>query len=280
MKNDAGVALMFEQRAGNLNNDMPSVEADRILRRAMADDTAAIYSLKQQAFNLTSLPYTIYQAPQSVKYIEELIVSGSSLGHDFTVACLNQSIVGYYHAVYHAGEYFLNYIAVDRQKQGLGLGRALLDRFESAGRSVGCIKLALDVFHDNVRAVALYQSLGYQLADIRFHTQLGMAVSGSPPPPLLYGEASWLQAINQESEYGFSRLICQCGPGEVVIGLIGKRWCKLLSFSGVAMQDAISAIGSAFQETREGLIISGLAHLPNKWPVLRADKVLRLVKPL
>ena len=54
-------------------------------------------------------------------------------------------------------------IAIDPQKQGLGLGRQLLTQL----RQKGILTLWLEVRESNKKALALYDSLGFNQVDIR-----------------------------------------------------------------------------------------------------------------
>ncbi len=52
-------------------------------------------------------------------------------------------------------------ISVVRACWGLGIGRALADACIECAREAGYVQLELDVVAENVRAIALYQSLGF-----------------------------------------------------------------------------------------------------------------------
>lgn len=53
-------------------------------------------------------------------------------------------------------------IAVDSQRAGRGLGRALLEACEHETRRRKCESLSLEVRADNPRAIALYEKSGYR----------------------------------------------------------------------------------------------------------------------
>jgi RimJ/RimL family protein N-acetyltransferase len=54
-------------------------------------------------------------------------------------------------------------ISVAAPARGLGAGRALMDAAAGAGRAMGLHKLALEVFPENLAAVALYAGLGWEV---------------------------------------------------------------------------------------------------------------------
>ena len=58
-------------------------------------------------------------------------------------------------------------IAIDPQKQGLGLGRQLLNELITQLRQKGILTLWLEVRESNKKAQALYDSLGFNQVDIR-----------------------------------------------------------------------------------------------------------------
>jgi RimJ/RimL family protein N-acetyltransferase len=54
-------------------------------------------------------------------------------------------------------------ISVAAPTRGMGAGRALLDAATGAGRAMGLHKLALEVFPENLAAVALYTGAGWEV---------------------------------------------------------------------------------------------------------------------
>jgi ribosomal protein S18 acetylase RimI-like enzyme len=53
-------------------------------------------------------------------------------------------------------------IAVRPEARGQGIGRLLLQAVEADARQLGCCKVTLEVRSDNVRAMGLYQSVGFR----------------------------------------------------------------------------------------------------------------------
>lgn len=60
-------------------------------------------------------------------------------------------------------------ICIRRDHQGVGMGRALTARLLAVARSVGPPVMALTVQKANVRAVALYQQMGFRIVAERMH---------------------------------------------------------------------------------------------------------------
>jgi ribosomal protein S18 acetylase RimI-like enzyme len=56
-------------------------------------------------------------------------------------------------------------IAVRPEARGKGIGRELLKAVEEDARALGCCKVTLEVRADNLRAQALYKSVGFQPTD-------------------------------------------------------------------------------------------------------------------
>ncbi len=57
---------------------------------------------------------------------------------------------------------WMNYLAVDPEHQGHGIGRALVEYAEAVLRAAGCPKLNLQVREGNDAALAFYGSLGFE----------------------------------------------------------------------------------------------------------------------
>jgi ribosomal protein S18 acetylase RimI-like enzyme len=61
---------------------------------------------------------------------------------------------------------WINYLAVARSRQQLGMGRALMDEAERRLRAVGCAKINLQVRRGNAAAMAFYQRVGFAVDDV------------------------------------------------------------------------------------------------------------------
>lgn len=53
-------------------------------------------------------------------------------------------------------------ISIDKEYWGLGLGRAMAEACIECAKAAGYSQLELDVFEDNTKAIALYESLGFK----------------------------------------------------------------------------------------------------------------------
>jgi ribosomal-protein-alanine N-acetyltransferase len=251
------------------------------IQPARPADAPLIYALMCQVFGGSFLPYTIYQSPKSQAYLARLI-SEAGPGSDHTLNVLKQagSLAGYYHAVLHGKTFFLNYIAVAPAAQGRGLGDRLLADFEVHGRSAGCRQLSLDVFESNAGACAWYTRRGYQLQRTTYSLRLPIAALAlHPAPPLAFSDEAWAAAVAQERDQGFSRLDCSCDGGRVSLGLISGTVAKVLDLSDVPLEVVVPSVAAQLRGQREHLILTALASLPEGWPILAADRSLRLVKP-
>jgi ribosomal protein S18 acetylase RimI-like enzyme len=84
---------------------------------------------------------------------------------DLWLACDDQTILGYVLVIYHRGTRLarLYSLAVAPEARGQGLGRKLVRQAESLAQQAGRLFLRLEVRRDNAGAIALYESMGYQL---------------------------------------------------------------------------------------------------------------------
>ncbi len=251
------------------------------LRTAHAGDAPVIYALKRQAFGASYLLYTIYQAPQSVSYLAKIIAEGEQGGgHDFIVSEHDGEVTGYYHAVRHDAQYFLNYIATADESRSRGLGNILLQHFEANGIAKNCHELALDVFESNPTALNWYGRHDYKPIASSFHVRLDMNALAGGGAPLLWDEQAWSQALADERTWGFSKIQCHCASGQLTVGLIAGHSCKLIAYQGVSLHEALSAIALNLKNWRQVVIMSSLPDLPADLPILSAEKAIRLSKSL
>lgn len=250
-------------------------------RAARPSDAWGIYTLKCRVFGDRYLGYTIYQSPQSVNYLAELIARGSEQSHhSFFVISQAGEIRGYYHAVHRGTDFFLNYIAVTAVARRQGWGNALLEHYEDRGRASNCQRLMLDVFDSNRRVRDWYGNHGYQPHSASLCARLALDAWPESSFLLNYSDDDWARTRREEQVQGFSKIKCFCGPGQLTVGLIASRVCKLLDYEGIKLEDAVLAIVHRFRTEREILVVSSLSDIPSDWPVINVDKILRLIKPI
>lgn len=263
-------------------------EADALLSlgnhnilRAVPNQAQAIYDLKVQVFGRGFLLYTIYQAPQSVRYLELLITRPSEVGdHDVFVVEEAKRVIGYFHAVKRQTEYFLNYIAVDTNRQHSGLGRRLLNWYEHLGLTTGCSNLTLDVFESNAPACAWYLAHGYHQVKEIYHARIPLGNWDKPAPELACAASTLQAALAQEQTWGFSKIVMSGPSGSMTVGLIGGNTCKLLAFTDITLEQAASAIRQHFGTKRSLMIVSTQSSVPDQWRPVSQERVLRLTKPV
>jgi len=252
-------------------NDIDSISI------ALQCDAEFIYDLKVDALG-KYLDYTIYQTSKSVAYLRKLLIQGAdSTGNFFFVAKQNSKVVGYYHAVHCRSELFLNYIVVKEEFRRLGLGKKLLNHYETLAGTLSCITLALDVFESNTDAFTWYCKEGYVPNSVKTLTSLALGWNGRCLHAMDFDLAAWRSSCQEEHDLGFSKIVCSCGPGKFTLGLIAGHVCKLLSFDGIDISEAIAAINNRLSGTRDTLIISS-QEIPADLPLIATSTVIHFIK--
>ncbi|MEZ5729136.1 MAG: GNAT family acetyltransferase [Burkholderiaceae bacterium] len=79
----------------------------------------------------------------------------------FLVATVDDRVVAAAMAGYDGHRGWVNYLAVDPELRGRGLGRALMGAVESWLLAMGCPKINLQVRADNLDAIAFYRRIGF-----------------------------------------------------------------------------------------------------------------------
>jgi ribosomal protein S18 acetylase RimI-like enzyme len=119
----------------------------------------------------------------------EYILNQLSNGDPFMAAIANGEVVGWcdverYETRSEAHRAVLN-IAIRPEYRDRGLGRKLLSIVLDQARDAGLVRVELWVFTDNARAIALYESVGFErqgvvryisLIDHKFRDGVGMAI--------------------------------------------------------------------------------------------------------
>ncbi len=118
-----------------------------------AQDFDALYAIEQAAH---AVPWSLgtLKNNQDERYLNLKIVEGHQI-YGFAIC---QTVLD---------EATLFNIAIDPQKQGLGLGRQLLNELITQLRQKGILTLWLEMRESNKKAQALYDSLGFNQVDIR-----------------------------------------------------------------------------------------------------------------
>ncbi|HYQ72754.1 MAG TPA: peptidase C39 family protein, partial [Gammaproteobacteria bacterium] len=122
------------------------------LRDVEQDDLEALLSLEEAAFDTDRL---------SRRSFRHWISGGKRA---FLVATVDGKLAGYVLVIYHRGTRLarLYSLAIDPRFRGRGIARRLVEAGERAASDSGRFIMRLEVATDNLPAIALYASLGYQ----------------------------------------------------------------------------------------------------------------------
>jgi ribosomal protein S18 acetylase RimI-like enzyme len=98
----------------------------------------------------------------------------------FLVALSGATLVASVMAGYDGHRGWMNYLAVDPERQRTGLGRAMVQEAEHRLRALGCAKINLQIRRDNVQAAEFYSRLGYSEDDV---VSFGKRLESDGPEP-------------------------------------------------------------------------------------------------
>jgi ribosomal-protein-alanine N-acetyltransferase len=88
-------------------------------------------------------------------------------GHHYVAALDGEELLGYAGLALAPPEAWVNNIAVRRDHQHRGIGRALLDDLLAHGRSLGARATLLEVAADNGPAQRMYERYGFEVIGVR-----------------------------------------------------------------------------------------------------------------
>jgi ribosomal-protein-alanine N-acetyltransferase len=80
---------------------------------------------------------------------------------------VGEHVTAYYIGLNVVGEITLMDIGVDKAYQGQGYGKAMLNQFMAQSRCLDGEEVWLEVRQSNMRAISLYQSVGFELIETR-----------------------------------------------------------------------------------------------------------------
>jgi len=107
------------------------------------------------------------QAATSYPWAESSFQSSFSERYFNAVALIDGQVAGFYVGELVAGEASLFDIAVHPEQQGNGIGKALLTHFLDEAERRQATDCWLEVRASNVKAIALYQQLGFHQVGVR-----------------------------------------------------------------------------------------------------------------
>lgn len=113
--------------------------------------------------------WRIEQLAHSHPWAQSMINDVSSRGACHYVLLSDDVVVGYFYAQNIVGEVTLLNIAVDPQRQGQGLGKLLAEYFLSICEQSKAESAWLEVRESNLKALSLYEVLGFNEVDRRFN---------------------------------------------------------------------------------------------------------------
>lgn len=254
-----------------------------IVELAQPADAENIYKLLVEAFTSSSLPFSIYQSPNSVKFIKSQIEerNGSAYSTFHVLRCAGK-LAGFYNAVINKDEYFLNHIATSAATRKKGLGSLLLRNFEAEGAFLSCKTLGLDVFRTNSAAVVWYGRCGYQTITSRFRGKFELSqFVNLEAASLDINPESLSRAIMEESQRGFSAITCLCSGISIRLGFISGDACNLLSPSGDKALAVAGAIARYFKGNRQWLLATSQDDPFSGWPQAKLlEEAVYMKKPL
>ena len=130
------------------------IEGHRIVRKMTEADLTAVSTIEKQS---TLFPWTF-------KHFEDCLKAG----HEALVMCDNEDrILGFTIVQKVVDELHLLNICVQRQYQGQGLGKAMLNHVIHYGRQLGSVLIVLEVRRSNTKAQSLYAQAGFNEMSVR-----------------------------------------------------------------------------------------------------------------
>ncbi len=120
------------------------------IRTVKHEDLKSIYLIERLSF----------ERPYPSSYLETLAHLSPET---FLVVSLNGCIVGYSASVLRGSEGHIISIAVHPNYRGIGIGEKLLMKSIKRLKDLGAKRVILEVKVDNIRALKLYQKLGFKI---------------------------------------------------------------------------------------------------------------------
>jgi ribosomal protein S18 acetylase RimI-like enzyme len=225
-------------------------EVNRIQTRlAEPKDAAQIAELFASGFRPEVRQLLVYGCKGAAEYIRmQLSRANSTTESLYVVAQTRSGIAGATELRRSVNRLFLNYIAVAPSQRGQGVGAIL---FSAALRmsEVRSGEIALDVLHDNVRALEWYSRLGFAAqASTEFLELAARCGADSQPaaPALMPAPPAYVAGLPQadvcQERFGFSKLDLITTSGNFSVGRIGETWFRLTEAAAISKPSVFAAL--------------------------------------
>jgi ribosomal protein S18 acetylase RimI-like enzyme len=209
-----------------------------LFRPAEPQDAEAIVTLVRGSFSPERLETTIYGSDGVGAFLRLRMALPSRLRDTRSLIAVAESAVTGFCELRLADTVFLNYICVETETQGAGLGRKLLAR-ALRSEPVGCERMTLDVFADNARARAWYTRLGF--VDETTTDWLGASL-GQIPAAEAGRVEGWPQAEASQRAFGFSEFVARTDLGKYTVGRLGTKWFRVPTPEAWADRDLLGTL--------------------------------------
>ncbi len=199
-----------------------AMAAPPIIRPALPDDSTAMAAVVRAALSPLMRETTILGGIGLDGFLRDQMTSESA--NRFLVAEVGGHVVGMSAWRYEGEDLFLNYLFVHPSAQGCRVGTVLWARGMAVMQRPGIHSLSIDVYEDNVRALAWYRSLDLE----PIATRLLMAV---PLIEATDGEDEWTSTYLGEADavytrYGFSQFTLTTHRAAYTIGRLGHKYFR------------------------------------------------------
>jgi len=253
------------------------------IRPAVLSDVMRMYSLLRESF-YNYLEFTPYLDPRSVNLIKQDIINyyyGPKLINQWKILHINDEILGLYCFKIIEERLFLNYIGIDKYRRGVGLGNYLLNEFENDVNNYNLRSLGLEVFKSNKIAYTWYKSKGYNVFSLRYLNKIKIIMNENEwPRRMQLNEKETEEALKKEEENGFSILKAKYCDEEIVLGLIGSQYCKLIRPKVCKDLILIKDLMCYFSGKRKYLIVGTIEDIKDKFIIDRIEISFEMRKEL
>lgn len=232
------------------------------IRLAQPDDSETIVKILRDGLGDKLSNYTIYCSHGMPAFIRAQIKSHDLGGTKYFVSEEDGQIVGFAEFRLLAKEIFLNNIYVTPLGRGSGSGKALLSAGLVLAQERGLIRIGLDVFSDNSKALTWYEKLGFELASESVWLEMEIKADSNKQHFKILN-LPFANCLYRN--YGFASLEIETSTGEYSVGLLGENFFRVSEAKFFEDKDALACL-TTFDSSRKLLYIGNMLHFPTVNP--------------
>jgi ribosomal protein S18 acetylase RimI-like enzyme len=238
-------------------------------------DLSVVSAMVHESFEPEEMAYFTYAQHGLIEFLRMRLIRPEPFQENlyFVATDANDLAIGFAEFTLDAaGAGYLSYICVAEEGRGRGVATSLIEHFIRSNPYLQ--RLELDVFHDNLLAIRLYERLGFA-----HHSQKVWLRRDLPCPSTALSLSHFPLSAATYASFGFCELQVEWEDQEIKLGRIGTKVLRCFDLKSFNDDDLLASARATFESLTEALTIlpanEATAAPPDAVPVALVDLMVK-----